>query len=714
MVQPFRYPRSLNEGFFREVVAMKERLETEVLKTGQVERNVKLGRGGIREIEFVVQGLQLLHAGRSPFLQGSQTLSALEKLKEYHLLSTDTATALAKAYCFLRDVEHRLQMEDNLQTHTIPSEIKARQRLAALMGFRTLAAFEMQLTRHTRQVREVYNQLLKSESREWEAPFPRQFRGSEQQWKKVLADHGFKDSDKSFRLVQEFANGPGYGHVSPRTQELALQLLSRFLSLCPATGDSQASEGGSKTISDPDRVVARLDSFISAYGSRAMLFEMWASNPSLFQLVLLLFDRSEFLAEMAIRTPDLVDDLVLSGRLRRQKTAAETLRDLQHGRDDPDQHLWLRRYHHAEFMRIGLRDILGVADLEQNLAELSNLADACVQYALEVVLRKNPLKKPPLVIIGLGKLGGQELSYGSDLDLLFIADDKPASISRLQRLAAEVLDLLSSPTELGIAFVTDARLRPDGEKGLLVNTFSAYEDYYRRRAQLWEIQALTRHRPIAGDLELGARFQQLAAVLTDFRPGNVARNFTLPQLEPGAAAHRETARRKKPAKHNRRRSGLAAYTPGWGTVIAQMRGRIEKERTPPGQDTLAIKTGVGGLMDAEFIAQRLCLANGWQEPNSLRALERARHAKALKPGRATLLLENYRPLRRVEGILRRWSFEGETLLPADPSAFYRVSVRCGFSSPEAFRAAVSGWRRNIRAVYTHVFSAAEDTAKPKN
>src|SRR6185369_13914483 len=165
-----------------------------------------------------------------------------------------------------------------------------------------------------------------------------------------------------------------------------------------------------------------------AYGARAVLFETWNSNPSLFELMLLLFDRSEFLAEMAIRTPDLVDELVLSGRLRRTKRASEILTELRHGALDADQRLWIRRYHQAEFMRIGLRDILGLADADQNMIELSALADACLQYALEVVLRRQRLKTSPVAIIGLGKLGGEELNYGSDLDIVFVAQDSTKEI----------------------------------------------------------------------------------------------------------------------------------------------------------------------------------------------------------------------------------------------------------------------------------------------
>ena len=415
-------------------------------------------------------------------------------------------------------------------------------------------------------------------------------------------------------------------------------------------------------------MLTRLESFIEAYGTRAALFEMWNSNPPAFELLLMLFDRSEFLAEVAIRTPDLVDSLVNSGRLRQHKTAPEILKDLRYGLDDEDQFLWLRRYHEAELMRLGLRDILGLADFERNLEELSALADACLQYAVEVVMRKNKIKTPPFAIIGLGKLAGCEIDYGSDLDIVFVADMKTKGLAKFQRLAVEVMDLLTRRTEQGTVFQTDARLRPDGEKGLLVNTLAAYEEYYRKRAQLWEIQALTRTRPVAGDLKLGERFQKLAATLTDFsKPGRPP----------------------------------AAYSPGWKKQIHQMRLRIEKERTPRGRDELAIKTGKGGFMDAEFIAQALCLENGWQEANTLRALERGRGAGVLPD--ADKLIENYRRLRRVEGILRRWSYEGETVLPDDAPAYYRVSVRCGFATPEEFRMALAKWRGAIREVYTKMF-----------
>ena len=719
MIQPFRFPHSITERVLHEVTVVKDRIEREVVGEDELERNVKLGRGGIREIEFIVQSQQVLHAGRSPFLQIPQTLPCLDKLAQYHLLADDEARQLADAYRFLRDVEHRLQMENNLQTHTLPTESKAQLRLTRLMDFKTWEKFESALRVHTGNVRRIYERLLKSESAEAPTGLPPEFAGAEAAWTSLLEAHSFREPETAFRVFKELAEGPGDVHVSPRSIELARELIPKFLALCPkrkAEGRRQKAEiqkiasnlrpptSGVRLsdlrLSDPDRVLTRLASFISAYAARVPLLELWTGNPALFELMLMLFDRSEFLAEVAIHTPDLVDDVVTGERLRQRKTAEQILEELRYGRDDADQFLWLRRYHETELMRLGLRDILGLADFDQNLLELSALADACLQYALEVVMRKNKIKKPPLVIIGLGKLGGCEIDYGSDLDILFVTDAKAKELSKLQRLAVEVLELMSRRTEQGIVFHTDARLRPDGEKGLLVNTLDAYEKYYRQNAQLWEIQALTRTRPVAGDLKLGELFQKLAAGLTDFSSA-------------AAGVTRRTSPKRKSEIKNRKAESphVVSYSPDWKQQIHQMRMRIEKERTPSGQDDLAIKTGSGGLMDAEFIAQTLCLENGWHAANTLRALERGRDAGLLPD--AAKLLDAYRHLRRVEGILRRWSYEGEVVLPDDPAPYYRVSVRCGFATPEDFRKALAKWRKAIREVYENVFNAETQRRKGK-
>ncbi len=404
MVQPFRFPRVISESALREVAALKDRIENEVVRAGEVHRNVKLGHGGIREIEFIVQSLQLLHAGRQPFLQSSQTLPCLAKLAQYNLLPDTEAAQLGEAYSFLRDVEHRLQMEANLQTHTIPESKSARERLARLMGCKTLKAFETGLHRHQAFVRSVFQRLLRKEEPREDSHLPQEFTGHEQEWRTLLQRRQFRDVDKALRTLREFVAGPGYVHVSPRILALARQLLSRLLAFCP---DGALKVKGERlerpVLSDPDRVVTRLDSFIAAYGARATLFELWARYPLVFEALMLVFDRSEFLAELAIRTPDLVDDMVVSGRLRQNKSVADTLRDLMHGLGDADQHQWIRTYQQAELMRLGVRDILDLVGPQQTLESISALAEACLQYAVAVIGKRHHLKQPPFAILGLGK-----------------------------------------------------------------------------------------------------------------------------------------------------------------------------------------------------------------------------------------------------------------------------------------------------------------------
>ncbi len=680
-IQAFRFPRSLSESALQDIAAMKRRIEEEIVGSGDLDRNVKLGRGGIREIEFIAQTHQLLGAGRQPFLACPRTLDTLERLVRYQRLQPAEAEHLAAAYRFLRDLEHRLQMEQNLQTHTLPTERQARERLARQMGLSSLRAFEDELNDHRRRVRAIYDETfaLKVEAGPELAP---PFDTDDREWLERLANHKFRDPAQALRLVRAFVLGPGFGHQAPRTEAAARELLARLLRLCPrrdtpppwSVAEFPDGNPASRLLSDPDRVLARLDTFIAGYGSRALLLDSWRSKPTLFELLVLLFDRSEFLAETAIRTPDLVDELEQTGHLLRTKDAGAILRDLRYGAGDADQRLWLRRYHETELMRIGLREILGLADFEQNLVELSALGEACLRYALEAALRLHKFKTVPLAIIGLGKLGGAELNYGSDLDVVFVADDRVRNLPALQKVAVTVLDLVGSQTEHGVAFEVDPRLRPDGEKGLLVNTLRAFTDYYRQRAWLWEIQSLSRCRAVAGDPELGRRFETMAATLCNFSA-------------PASAAR-------------------AGHHPAWRAEIAKMRARVEKERTPPGKEALAIKTGAGGLMDAEFIAQVCCLERGWREPNTLQALTRARTEGVLPAADADALIENYRRLRRVEGILRRWSYEGETELPDDPAPQYRVAIRCGFTQTADFLAAVARYRDNIRRVYRQVLGVS--------
>ncbi len=237
MMQSYRYPRSLSQRTMREVAAVKKRIEKEIVKHGEMERNVKLGRGGIREIEFVVQTLQILHAGRSPFLQGGATVPVLHKLAEYSLLKAEDAQQLEQAYIFLRDIEHRLQMEAHQQTHTIPTERRARQRLAQLMGFESLADFEAARRKHANAVRRVYDHLLAGDDPEPKSVLPEDDSDDAgEEWLKLLKRHSFRDPARAREMVDDFINGPGYVHVSQRTNGPGPRIIAPPPRPLPATG----------------------------------------------------------------------------------------------------------------------------------------------------------------------------------------------------------------------------------------------------------------------------------------------------------------------------------------------------------------------------------------------------------------------------------------------------------------------------------------------
>lgn len=663
-IQPFRHPRAVSERLLDEIAGLKARLENEVAEGGAA-RDVKRGRGGIREVEFTVQSLQLLHAGRQPFLQQASTLPALAQLAQYALLKPKECDELADAYRFWRQVEHRLQMNDNRQTHALPTDTAGLMRLARLTGFNNVEDFERRRGLHAEQVRAVYERVLGTRRPVDPAPgLPDLAPRDEAGWAPILARHGFRDPAAALRRLREMIQGPGWSHVSARTGNLGRALLPHLLSLCPgAPGPRPAESRVEGTLSDPDRVVARLERFVQVYRSRSVLFESWSSNPRFFELLLWLFDRSEALGEIALRTPDLVDELVMSGQLRRSKSVSETVSDLRHGLSEADQSRWLRKYRQAEILRVGLRSLLGMIGTDETLAELSVVAEACLRHAMEILQTRHRLRRAPFAVIALGKLGGAELNFGSDLDVLFVAPDSCRDLGKAIRLATEFIALMSAPSDLGPGYEIDCRLRPDGEKGLLVNTVGAHLEYWRQRARLWEIQSVVRARPVAGHGSAGQRFLEAAARVTDFSRGN---------------------------------PGIACWSPGWAAECDRMLERIRNERTRPADRDLALKTGEGGLMTAEFLAQKWCLANGWSEPNTRAALGRGVRAGLAGRDAGKALLQAFDDLRRIKLVLRRWSCVDESCLPSDPVAQGRVAARCGFADATELRETVHRARTTIR------------------
>lgn len=645
MLQPFIYPKHAGAQVLQQMAAIKQRIENEIVRDERLTRHVKLGVGGIREIEFIVQSFQVLRGGRQPSLRERNTLRALSLLVQARLLPAADAQALADAYRFLRNVEHRLQMEMEFQTHTIPDEERAQYRLARAMGFDDVAAFQGRQNEHTGTVRRIYQAILASA--EEAAP-------SVTLTDETLTQAGFRDVPAARGLLELLGHGSGFTHVAPRTQELFGRLLSWILS-------------AAAKVPDPDTALRWLEKFVNAYGSRGLLYELLARNPRLIEMLMRLGDASRFLAETLTQQPDLFDEVCRRGALGEPRATTELEEALAAARQaDLPAADTVRYWKRGELLRVGLGDVMGLLDGEQVQLEITRLAEVCLRFAVAESRRALRQSRLPFAIIGLGKLGGQELGYGADLDVLFVGTGPPAV-----KLATAVIDFMARPSQAGKLFEVDARLRPDGQDGPLVGRLEAYRDYYRRRAELWERQALTRARWVAGDAALGERFVKMT---------------------------REYVYR-------------APLTAAEIAQIRHMRQRVETERGDAARRHAEFKTGPGGLMDVEFLVQTLQLHHGHRWPalqtaHTLAALNRLTAAGLIEEADAAALRHQYLLLRRIESVLRRQDNTSVSRLPAEERERELLARRLGFPTREAFEEAYQRATRQIRELYERWMPAA--------
>jgi len=619
--QPFIYPRSPTRDVLDEIAAIKRRIERDVVGYENMERDVKLGAGGIREIEFVVQALQLLHGARHAFLQETSTLKVLPVLAELELITHREARALEDAYRFLRRVEHRLQIEAEQQTHTIPENGEALLRLARSLGFASKEKFTAALRNHTQQVRIVFRRIIS-------APAP----GTEAV---VESLHIFRDEKTAAKSLADLAQGSSGFHIAPRTRQVVRNLrplLFRWLARAV----------------DPDATLNQFIRFVEAYGLRSMLFELLVVNPKLLELLVKAFDASRYAGDLLIRRPQLLEEITRSGVLDRDIPTSEHLQRLEALDIRPESLDLLRVYRQTQHLRIFLRDVLKLSDLASLLAEQSALAEACLVFV-------NRLRgsESDLTVIALGKFGGNEIAYGADLDVVFVGDDV--------RAAQHLTVAMAQRTSEGSIWTLDARLRPDGEKGILTSSLTAYEAYYQTRAQLWEIQALTRARPVAGPLQAG--FMELA------------------QRVWRAVGQRDDL-----------------YS-----QIDNMLQRIRRDRRSA-SDELDFKTGTGGIIEAEFLVQALQMRAGVWSPGMANALEALAEKGIVARTDADALQQNYAHLRSIESILRRWENKSVSSLPSDEAGQRKLAVWTGAENLDAFAQRYRETRINIHMLYLRYLS----------
>ena len=456
-LQPFIFPRAVSDDLLTEIAELKLRIERDLVGAEDLHRNVKLGYGGIREIEFTVQTLQLLHGARHAFLQERSTLKALAALAELGMLDSSAVEALRDAYVFLRAIEHRLQIVDERQTHTLPTNLDDQLLIAKSLGFDSVEAFDQKLGEHTEAVRRVFQQLLQTRASEPEGNTRSDF---------------FQQPDAAQKTLDRLREGPSDVHVSARTRRLCAKLEPELMNWLGKTAD-------------PDAVLSRFVRFVDGYGIRGLLFETLLANPRLLELLVRLFDASAAFGELVIHRPELVEEIARGRSLGELQSRERFLTSLKANPTGLPPLTWVRHFQHSEMLRILLRDVLGFASLPQLQTEVTNLAEACVTFCQAAIPGAQNL-----TLIALGKFGGRELLYGADLDLVFLGSEPGP--------AEALIAALSVTTEWGRVFPIDARLRPEGESGPLVVTLERYDSYFRERAQNWEKQALTKARVLSG------------------------------------------------------------------------------------------------------------------------------------------------------------------------------------------------------------------------
>jgi [glutamine synthetase] adenylyltransferase / [glutamine synthetase]-adenylyl-L-tyrosine phosphorylase len=580
--EPFVWPERLEAGIVAEIREMKSRIEAkpEVLRHG--ERQLKLGPGGIRDIEFTVQLLQLVHGRGDRSLRRTGTLPTLDALVRNGYVAEEDAEAFADAYRLLRTVEHRLQLAHERRTHTIPDDPERHEWLARSLGYRSTLDhparedFLRELSRVQSRVRELHAKLFYRPLLETYAAVPAAAAGvsvprevrlmGDESARERLAALGFRDGKAALRDVRSLTAG-----VSRRARTLraVLPALLQVLQDTP----------------DPDTGLKSFRELVEAQGDTGKLLDHLRDHPPASELLARVLGTSRVAGELLISQPQGIDWLRDTHLRDRPRDREELVRRAVARLHWQDTTAALRRFKRLELLRIVLRDLSGATTVSGVGEELAALGEACLTGALRAELRRQarerglagPDELPvTMAIIGMGKLGGRELNYVSDLDVLFVHEAEPGSdehdASQLAlAIAANVMRSLSDITAEGTAFEVDADLRPEGRNGPLSRTMTSYEAYWDRWAEPWEHQALLKARHVAGARELGDTFEVSA------------RRFAYPTT----FGDREAIRMRR------------------------MKARIEKERVPRRVDPERhLKLGPGGLSDIEWTVQLLQQRHG--------------------------------------------------------------------------------------------------------
>ena len=686
-VQPFVYQRYLDEFFITEIKLdirhTKARIENRLREQGDdLATHVKLGTGGIRDVEFTIQCLQLIHGGPIPVLRNYNSLETIELLYQHGVLNQADREALADAYRFLRTVEHRIQMKSDLQRYSLPSKESELIKLAKRIGYQNsgtgsaLEAFQTDYARYTGTVRHIFEKVLAAPISDREIDIATLLTTNDLGViRNLLEPVGLTDVREAHRRLKLMADGPDGVRFSPQVRRLFVDLaptLLRLLSESP----------------DPDMALRYIETFAGKVGARSSHYAMFNEQPSILELLTKLCGTSRFLADLLTGQPESFDVLTAPAVMDKPKTSSEiymeALQETTTGTTDQVFEA-LRRYKNSEVLRIGMRNVLGEANLWATTTELSDLAEGILQamyshintefqieYGKPIEMNGNQRPTPstdgntdvdlPLArfaVIGMGKFGGRELNFSADLDLMLVYSAEGETTQGMSnadyfsRLGLELANRLKGNTGGGGIYELDLRLRPYGSGGAIALSLTGYQNYYEKDAETWERQALIRARPVAGDIELGQEFVKQAHAF--------------------AYSQSLTAEQIAYIVHNRQRKEAQATRPP--STSRRRRGRRRQQ--------IDVKSGYGGLIDIEFLAQTLQLIHGTTHlqvrvQNTVETIHQLHEIGVLTLDQRDQLRFAYEFLRNVENSLRIVHDRPLDALPDTEAALEHLAKRLGY------------------------------------
>jgi glutamate-ammonia-ligase adenylyltransferase len=721
-----RFAEAVRERVYSHAASIEAALSNVRLAKQKIDRqhadgsrgfNVKLGRGGIREIEFIAQALQLAHGARDSWLHVPHTLISLGRLADRHLISERERTELSDAYAYLRMLEHRLQMEHGLQTHSVPDDEERRTLVARRMNFNApavLASFNRALALHTARVRAAYERVFGESQRQQQQPAPEtqaNHAGDEATNAGDKAAHAgdldaLAEADIAVTLHAAPFREPRLEATATDADDAATLAAANIFATRLSPDSVHLNFHADAPEGDASKAVARLlrdAAHTSLNAQRALAYvvrvaaSLDKSNTKLelseehLRALVRLCGASDFFGEMIASNPALIYALRTGVETVRARDYRALLRaEIDREASFRAELIALRRAWSQLLVETGACDARGELSHAESNRLQTELAMASINAALFIARREmarrygNPAAGPRLSVLGLGRLASGGMDYGSDLDLVIIYDAQvPSPVAALTRdeaytrLVELMVSALSSLTRAGYLYRVDLRLRPDGKNGALVRSSDSFVEYLRTRTDTWEWLAYVKLRAVGGDLELGRDVEARARRVIH----EAARAFDAEELR------RETRR---------------------------VRERLERERgavRPASRGAIDIKFGAGGMLDVYFAARYLQLRDDVQDEGADRStrstLARLREANSLDAATYRTLAEGYAALRTLDHHLRLIAGRSSRLPAAADHAVLRDLARAaGYESAAALLSELKQRMKAIRAAYDHIISAA--------